>query len=66
MSYKVKVIPRHAQEGWLAQGRKTANPTYFPLPGPARKAAEWYLRKYQGDVCHIMTWKDDTFVEEIR
>lgn len=50
MSYKVKVIPRHAPEGWLAQGRKTANPTYFPLPGPARKAAEWYLRKYQGDV----------------
>lgn len=66
MGYKVKVLPRHAAEGWLAQGRKTSAPTYHHHPGPARKAAEGYLKRHPGDVCQVMTWKDEAIVEELR
>ena len=66
MSYKVKVIPQHLAEGWLSRGSKSAWPTYYAHPGPARKAAEGYVKRHPGNVCHILTWKDGVFVEEVR
>lgn len=66
MSYKVKIIPQHSAEGWLAKGCKTAFPTYYPNPSHAVRSAEGYVRRHPGDVCHILTWRDDVFVQEVR
>lgn len=66
MSYKVKILPANAPAGWLAKGGKSSMPTYYPHPGPARTAAENYVARHPGDICEVMTWKNEAIVEVVQ
>lgn len=66
MAYKVKILPPDGPAGWLANGGKSEFGTYYHHPGPAKKAAEGYVKRHPGAICEVRLWRCESLVEEVR